>query len=495
MAIAVVEERELLKSLRWWDGFVIAMCNPGFLISELGFSMGALGTTGAVTLWLVSAAIGMMQAWIYAETAAMFPDKPGGISLYAHEGWRGRFSLAGPIGAFGYWIGWSVVLSIFGRLIGDLIMNQWFPAHLTTNVFSDGVITGGVTPSILIGIGCILLVWFLNVFGLRPAVWVSYITGAGLLLPLGLFIIVPYFTGHWHSSNMTWALHGYTGFETGMVFLFLFGWSSYAAEVCATFSPEYKDTRRDTTIALRSASIFTLLVFCLFPLGLGGVTGVPPASGQEGQFYTTAFATIVGHGWASFFTACLIGSLFLSMISSTADGSRALYGIARDDMTIKQLHHLNRYHVPARAMTVDLVVNVGLLLLISSNLAILYLSNIGYITAHILALTGFLWLRKDRPDWPRPIKVGKAWIYLAWLCIVADCSFLGYGLANPGLAYGVTSKDTWIGLGILVGSVLLFVFRRVVQDHKPITLREEVPKMPNPQQLAYLEQEMQRTAR
>ena len=114
MAEAVIEERHLLKSLRWWDGFVIALCNPGFLIASLGFSMGALGTWGAVALWAISAGVGMLQAWIYAETASMFPDKPGGISLYAYEGWRGRFSLVGPIGAFGYWIGWSVVLSIFG---------------------------------------------------------------------------------------------------------------------------------------------------------------------------------------------------------------------------------------------------------------------------------------------------------------------------------------------------------------------------------------------
>jgi hypothetical protein len=118
MAEAVIEERHLLKSLRWWDGFVIALCNPGFLIASLGFSMGVLGTWGAVVLWAISAGVGMLQTWIYAESASMFPDKPGGISLYAHEGWRGRFSLAGPIGAFGYWIGWSVVLSIFGKIIG-----------------------------------------------------------------------------------------------------------------------------------------------------------------------------------------------------------------------------------------------------------------------------------------------------------------------------------------------------------------------------------------
>ncbi len=47
-------------------------------------------------------------------------------------------------------------------------------------------------------------------------------------------------------------------------------------------------------------------------------------------------------------------------------------------------------------MTVDLVVNVLLVLFISSNLAILYMSNIGYILAHLLAVSGFLLLRKDR---------------------------------------------------------------------------------------------------
>jgi len=263
MAEAFVEERHLLKSLRWWDGFVIALCNPGFLIASLGFSMGVLGTWGAVLLWAISAGIGMLQSWIYAESASMFPDKPGGISLYAHEGWRGRFSLVGPIGAYGYWIGWSVVLSIFGVLIGTLIQAQWFP-HSTWSVY-DGVVHLGLPQ--FIALACIVAVWALNVFGIRPAVWFSYAAGAGLMVPLVIFIVVPYFTGDWHSSNMTWAIpSGWGGFKLAMVYLFLFGWSSYAAEVCATFAPEYKDTRRDTTIALRSAAVFTLLVFLLFPL-------------------------------------------------------------------------------------------------------------------------------------------------------------------------------------------------------------------------------------
>ena len=187
MAEAYVEERHLLKSLRWWDGFVIALCNPGFLIASLGASMDVLGTWAAVLLWGISAAVGMLQTWIYAESASMFPDKPGGISLYAHEGWRGRFSLAGPIGAFGYWIGWSVVLAIFGETIGGLITTEWFPTA-TWSVF-DGRVHLGLPH--FIAIGCIVAVWLLNVFGIRPAVWVSYVTGFGLLVTLVIFMFVP----------------------------------------------------------------------------------------------------------------------------------------------------------------------------------------------------------------------------------------------------------------------------------------------------------------
>src|SRR5512132_279548 len=165
MAEVTAGKGELFKGIRWYDGFVVALANPGFLIGSLGYSIGALGGWGAVLLWTISMVIGLASNWIYAEMASMFPDKPGGIALYAHEGWRGRFSLAGPIGAFGYWIGWSVVLSIFGKIIGDLIPAQWFP-NTTWSVFSGTVHLG--LPH-FIAIACIVAVWLLNVFGIRPA--------------------------------------------------------------------------------------------------------------------------------------------------------------------------------------------------------------------------------------------------------------------------------------------------------------------------------------
>ena len=178
------------------------------------------------------------------------------------------------------------------------------------------------------------------------------------------------------------------------------------------------------------------------------------STGAEGQFYTTAMTQIVGHGAASFFTICIIASLLLSMTSSTADAGRALYGISRAGMTIKQLGTLDRYHVPARAMTVDLVVNIALVIFISSNLAILYMSNIGYVLCHIFALSSFLLLRRDRPNWPRPIKVGAIWLPIAASLLAANIVFFAVGAFAPKLnAYG-TWTDFGIGVGVLFGSLL-----------------------------------------
>src|SRR5688500_6790209 len=114
VATAVVEERQLLKTLRWYDGFVIALANPGFLLGSLGYSVGDLGGWGAVMLWAITAAMIVPVMVLYSELAAMFPNKSGGFPLYANEGWRKYTTLVGPVATFGYWLGWSVVLSFLG---------------------------------------------------------------------------------------------------------------------------------------------------------------------------------------------------------------------------------------------------------------------------------------------------------------------------------------------------------------------------------------------
>ncbi len=475
---AVIEERQLLKSLRWYDGFVIALANPGFLIGALGGSIGVLGGWGAMTLWGISAAIGVLQNWIYSEQAAMFPDKTGGISLYAHEGWRKYFTLVGPVATFGYWFAWSSVLASFGLLIGGIVQAEWFAsgdpwvAAGDRWSFDTGPVTAGF-PHVVAAL-LIVAVWLFNIFGVRPALWVGYATGALMMIPLGVFIFLPYLTGDWESSNMTWTVPDW---QTAIAWLWIMGWSAYGVEACATFAPEYKDTVRDTSLALRSAAVFSLGVYILLPLGLGGTLPQEEIAANPYAFYVPAFDLLVG-GASNLMVVLLIASLVLSMNTATADGSRALYGIARDDMTLKQLNHLNRFHVPARAMTVDMLINLALVFFVGNILAIYVVGNLGYILAHVFALSAFVLLRRDRPDWPRPIKLSRLWVPIALALTAINLFFTVIGVwYTEKIGYGGT-KEVLYGVAILLISILLFLFRRIVQDGERPHWREETPTMP-----------------
>ena len=150
-----------------------------------------------MALWTISCVIGLGQNFLFAEMAAMFPAKPGGISVYAHEAWRKHFSPVGPLAAFGYWMGWSFVLAIFGVTAGSLIQAQWFPDQ--TWSLWDGAVHVGLAH--FIGAAMVVAVWLLNVFGIRPAVWVTYVTGGLFLVVVAILMIAPYFTGDWSSST------------------------------------------------------------------------------------------------------------------------------------------------------------------------------------------------------------------------------------------------------------------------------------------------------
>ena len=467
---AVIEEHQLLKALRWYDGFVIALANPGFLIGALRGSIGVLGGWGAMTLWGISMVIGLLSNWVYSEQAAMFPDKPGGISLYAHEGWRRYFTLVGPVATFGYWFAWSSVLASFGLLIGSIMQAQWFEGETWT--FDTGPVTAGF-PHVVAAI-LIVVVWLFNITGVRPSLMVGYATGALMMIPLAVFIILPYLTGDWESSNMTWSVPDWT---TAFAWLWLMGWSAYGVETCATFAPEYKDTVRDTAIALRSAAVFSLAVYLLLPLGLGGVMSQEAIAENPFAFYVPAFDQIVG-GASNLMVVLLIASLVLSMNTATADGSRALYGIARDDMTVKELYHLNRFHVPGRAMTIDMLINLGLVFFVGNILAIYVVGNLGYILAHAFALSAFILLRKDRPNWPRPIKLSPVWVPIAVVLVAANVFLTVMGVwYTEKIGYGGT-KEVLYGVGVLLISILLYLFRRIVQDREPPHWREETPAVP-----------------
>ena len=214
-----------------------------------------------------------------------------------------------------------------------------------------------------------------------------------------------------------------------ITWLYFMGWSAYGFETVAAFAPEYHNPEFDTPRALRASAAFSVVVYALLPLGVGGTLGTAAIADDATAiaFYKDAFDVLVGNALGQVLIVCLIAGLLLSMNTATMDGSRALYGIAQDGMTTKWLGRLNRHSVPGIAMTMDVILNLLLISYFGYPLDILAAGNLGYMLAHVFALTGFLLLRKDRPNWPRPIKLAAIWVPIAALLAAVNLAFIVIG--------------------------------------------------------------------
>jgi amino acid transporter len=167
----------------------------------------------------------------------------------------------------------------------------------------------------------------------------------------------------------------------------------------------------------------------------------------------------------------VIGSLVLVLLTAMADSSRALFGMSADGVTLRQFQHLNRFGMPSRAMTVDLLVNVALVFLLGNTLAIVAAGNLGYVLAHVFALSALLLLRRDRPEWPRPIRLRRPEVVAVGLLAVGLAVVLVVGATSFELTGYGGRDELATAIALLLGSLLLYAYRRVIQD------RDEPPPL------------------
>jgi amino acid transporter len=474
--------------MRWWDGFVVGLANPGFLLAGLAGSVDTLGPKWAAVIWFASSIVGALQAYVYAEPAAMFPDKSGGLSMYAMEGWRKYFSLAGPIATFGYWFAWSSVLAIYGGIIGTLLIARfWATDSIATFTWHVGFFD--VNGFRLIGLACILSCFVFNIRGMRPAVWFSYVTGAMMVIPLASLAILPLLNGDisrhaigGSAIDASLTFYGtspdtFSRIAMGIVWFWVIGWSSYGPEAPATFAPEFVDTKDDTRKAIASTGALNVVLCLLLPLTIVGIlgTGFIAKDTSYIAFLTTALDQTVGSFLGGIFVVFICAGLLLSMNTATMDGSRALYGMAREGLTIRWLSRLNSHHVPGRAMTLDAVMNACLLFFAPTLLFTLVAGNIGYVFSHVLALSAVLLLRRDRPNWPRPLRLGRPWMWIAGACLAINLigtvfgviwiRYTGYLIKGSDVS-GYTPQAIAVGVCVLIAGVLGYVIGQHQQGRR-----------------------------
>src|SRR5262245_1556883 len=95
------------RVLTWRDGFTISLVIPVAIFATIGPSIATVGSGSLAVMFAIAGTFAIIQNFLFAEMAAMFPDKAGGISLYAHEAFKRYFAPLGCVIVFGYWAGWA----------------------------------------------------------------------------------------------------------------------------------------------------------------------------------------------------------------------------------------------------------------------------------------------------------------------------------------------------------------------------------------------------
>ena len=387
----------LAKTLTWKDGFAVALTTPNGLFVTFGYLIGVIGAYTAIAIWVVGAVIAYLQCQIFAENASMFPRDSGGVARYAMEGWKRYFAPLGAIAAFGYWIGWSLSASAVAVAFGELITATWFPDVDA----SLPVLGNDLGLQHVIAVLGMTGAWAFNYFGMKLGASINKVLGVLVLTGLALISVACVFSpgADWSASNLSWSVEG--GWKTIFVAFYATAWVTYGTEIVASFAPEYRNTTRDTGKALRRASLFMIAVFLLVPLAVSGSIGEGAIAENPVTYIVVAFnQTLGGFGWIG--TVIVASSILISMVSCTADGGRALYGLAQEGMTLKQLDSVNRFGVPGRSLTLDLGINTGIMILVANPISILLASNLGYLISITLGAPRSSCSARTAPTGPAP---------------------------------------------------------------------------------------------
>ena len=283
----------------------------------------------------------------------------------------------------------------------------------------------------------------------------GYVAGAILMIPLFVMMILPFLNGSFDSDNLTYKLNdpglAWGGLQLALVWLWIMCWSAWGVDVCATFAPEYKDTARDTKMALRSAALFSMFVYIVLPIGVRRRRHREARLGLRST--PQAMDKIVGSTrLTDFLLVCLCVSFVISMNTATADGGRALLGISRDGMTIKWLGKLNRYNVPGQRDDRRHVRQHRLPALHREQLRhSRRLEPRATCSPTCSRSRASCCCGRDRPNWPRPIKLAAVWVPIAGILAVwcAILTIVGFGWMQVAAGgYGET-KEKIIGVSVL----------------------------------------------
>lgn len=463
------------RSIGWTGGFWIASGVPALVLFSIGSIAAGVGAISPL-VWVISVSLALMQSFVFAEIAGLFPQKSGGTSVFGAMAWVPYSKIVAPLSVWCNWLAWSPVLTIGSGLAAGYVLTALFPADAAINTWSVqladlGFLKDGLelrfNATFVVAACLLLLVFALQHGGILRAARVQTVIGLAVLIPLLVVGVVPLLVGDVVSSNFTpfvpasgaWDLDGFTLIAGG---LFLAAWSAYAFETAICYTSEFKDPGSDTPKAIFAAGLLCLVAYAVVPFSFQGALGVEALTDPgivNGDGVGKAMAGMIGGGAfvGNLVIVMLILALLLTIMTTMAGSSRTLYQGSKDGWLPRFLGTTNRNGAPARAMWTDLCFNL-VLLLMSDYIFVLASSTVCYMIFNFLNLNAGWIHRMDRPDAPRPWRAPTAMIGVGAGLAFFNALLLGWGVSTWGSGALVT------GLCFAALIIPVFCYRHYVQD-------------------------------
>lgn len=418
------------KSLNLFDTTLLvagSMIGSGIFIVSADIAR-VVGSAGwLLVVWILSGVITLFAALSYGELAGMMPQA-GGQFVYIKKAF-------GDLVAFVY--GWTVFLVIQTGVIAAVAVafakftGVFIPFFEEGNVLFQ-VIGLKITSAQLLAIFIIALLTFINTRGIENGKAIQRIFTSAKLIALFALIIVGIYYG-FHSdvfsNNMAHAW-GAKGEDSSGAFSSLSGmslatalglamigslFSSDAWNNVTFIAGEVENPKRNIPLGLFFGVCIVTLIYvlanvaylCLLPLD-GSVNAQTVAEqgimfAQKDRVGTAALFVVFGDIAKYLMAALIMVSTFGCNNGLILAGSRLFQSMAKDGLFFKSTAKLNKFNVPARAMTFQ-GIWASLLCLSGSYGDLLDYCTFSSLIFYIITIAGLFVLRKKMPDAERPYK-------------------------------------------------------------------------------------------
>ena len=471
-----------VKALTLTDATMLvagSMIGSGIFIVSADIARTTAGSGWLILAWIVTGIMTLLGALAYGELAAMFP-RAGGQYVFLREA-------MGPLMGFLY--GWTLFLVIqtgtiaavgvaFGRFLGVLVpavtpdLFSWFP-HATVQT-PGGAAEFGLSAQRLAALGCIWLVTFVNLRGVREGKLVQTtlttvkLVSIGALVVLGLTIgrSAPAVAANFSGSGL-WGTSA-----LGSAFVITFGsvlvgslFSSDAWNNVTFAAAEVQDASRNLPRALLFGTLIVTTLYCL--VNVAYLQALPLVGDAAGP---TAFARGIQHATQDRVATAMVEQMFggiapalmavaiiISAFGCTNGmilaGARVYWAMARDGLFFRSAGTINDRGVPSGALVAQ-AVWCSVLCLTGTYGQLLDYVIFAALVFYALTTIGLFVLRAKRPDAVRPYRaVGYPVLPALYVALSASVAVILL-IADKTRAQALT------GLGIVLLGLPVYAFWR-----------------------------------